>query len=108
MSKNFNDQLNDLTDSLDSFQKKLEKNSGTQEVTFDVLFPNSFMTKHSKYSDIDSFLSASNINSQEDFDNVPESQFDVFVNANSDFSSWQNMQQQATNEYFAKKLGFSN
>ncbi len=108
MSKNLSDQLDDLTNELNDFQKNLENNSGKQSVSFDVLFPKVFMSRHSKYSDINSFLSASNISSQEDFEKIPESQFDSFVKANSDFSSWQDMQQQATNEYFAKKLGFSN
>lgn len=102
-----------MSNSLDDFSKKLEQMAksaeeleGTNNVGFDELFTNSFMSQHSKIATIDDFLEGTNIHSQEEFEAYPEDDLDKYVEANTDFSTWQEMLSSGTEAYALKKLGF--
>ncbi|MGQ9007630.1 hypothetical protein ACTXHP_05270 [Bacillus stercoris] len=85
--------------------KELEKG---QEVQLDVLFTESFMKKNTNFLSFDEMLNKSpfTIESQQDFESIPVDSWDDFVRENSKFFNWEEMQQEATNLYMAKQLGF--
>jgi hypothetical protein len=100
---------------LDEVQRKLrqisdnaKKLQGEHQISFEVLFNNRFMEKYTDTSSIEEFLERSGfvINSQEDFEKIPNEEFDIYVQKNTQFSSWEEMLQEATGEYVSKQLGF--
>ncbi|WP_195617352.1 hypothetical protein [Clostridium paraputrificum] len=100
---------------LDEFQKQLKQMEkaardleNTHSVSFDELFKSSFMRKYTNFSNFDEFLKAGNfiVNSQEDFEAIPDNEMDLHVNKTTSFSSWENMLSKAGEEYTLRKLGF--
>lgn len=96
----------------DVFLKNLEKASkeldGEHQVSFDDLFTTPFMRKHTNFSTFDEFLNDGNfvVNSEEDFENIPDVDMDNHVRKSTKFSSWEEMLTTASEEYTLKKLGF--
>lgn len=99
----------------DNFEKELKKLSsnasrleGKRDVSFDVLFDDSFMRKHTSVGSFTQFLEIGGfiVNSPEDFKNIPDAIFDVHVQKETSFKSWNAMLEEATGEYVAKELGF--
>jgi hypothetical protein len=92
----------------DELQKKLEAASKIKDtVSFGELFTESFMRKHSKFSDIEELIKSGGYSTDADeFKKIPDDEFDKFIKSSTDFDSWKDMQQSAANEWMAKKLGF--
>jgi len=99
--------FDDLKHNLEELQRKAKELDGTHNVSFDELFPPAFMAKNTKHQTIDALVKASGftINSKEDFKAIPDDQWDSYIQQNTRFSNWKEMQQTAANEYFARKLG---
>lgn len=98
---------------LDEFQKQLkqlEKNAqdleGTNNVPLGELLTDSFLAKHTKFDNFSAFESSQIFNKYESFEAIPDSEFDVFINENSNFENWDEMLSKATSEYVTRKLGF--
>lgn len=99
---------------LKEFQKKLNdmanetKKLNGSRVSFDVLFNKAFMRKYTQFSTFDELLDAGGfvVNSQEDFEAIPDDEFDKHIKATTKFKSWQDMLNEASSQYVAKKLGF--
>jgi hypothetical protein len=66
------------------------------------------MVKYTEFVTIEDMFEASefNLESNEDFDLIPEEQLDKFVSIHSRFSSWREMLDKAGEEYILRKLGF--
>lgn len=96
----------DLQKKLDRLQKNAEALSGTQEVPLSKLITSNFMRLHTNVSSFDEFLKAGGyqVNSKEDFEAIPDDEFDAYVRENTKFTSWQDMLQAAVRDYVAKKL----
>lgn len=99
-------------DKLEKQLKQMEKGakelSKTKHVSFGELFPASFMRKYTSFSSMDELLDAGGfkVESQEDFEAIPDVEFDKHIVANTRFKSWEDMLGEATSQYAAKKLGF--
>lgn len=108
MSKNNFSGFNNLKNKLESIQKNAEQLAGNHSVNFTELFTTNFMEMHTNCSSFDEFLKAGNfiVNSKEDFEAIPNEEFDSYVRSASDFSSWTEMQKSAIEKYVSKKLGF--
>lgn len=95
---------------LEKFNKKLEKNveSLNGEVSFSVIFNNEFMTKYTQFESFDELLKAGKfiVNSQEDFEAIPDDVFDEHIKKFTEFDSWQEMLSSAGTAYAASKLKF--
>jgi hypothetical protein len=98
---------------LDEFKKKLnnlnsdiDKLSGEHAISFNELFSVSFMRKHTQFSSIDEMVNKSpfRVESEEDFERIPDAEWDTYVKAKTSFDSWQEMQSKAAQEYFGKKV----
>jgi len=90
---------------LKKFAKNIDKLSKKQEITLGEILNDTFISKHSQYNNLDNLMSAIGIQSNEELDAFPENKLDNFINANTDFSSWQDMLQTGSDEYFKKQLG---
>ncbi|KQL17682.1 hypothetical protein [Cytobacillus solani] len=99
------DKLQKQLKNMESAAKELEK---TTSISFDELFITSFMSKNTKFDSFDEFLNAGNfkVESQDDFEAIPEDDMDQHVMKNTNFKDWQTMLETATQEYIQKKLGF--
>jgi hypothetical protein len=89
MSTNING-FDELIDSLKSLEKNVHNLEGTHTISFDKLFTKIFMEKHTDCSSFDEFLKAGNfvVDSQEDFEAIPDDVWDQFVSHATDFDSW--------------------
>lgn len=99
---------------LKEFQKKLNnmakaaKSLDGAKVSFDVLFNKSFMRKYTSFTSFDELLAAGGfiVNSEEDFEAIPDDVFDKHIKATTKFKTWEAMLSEASSQYAAKKLGF--
>lgn len=100
--------LDKLEKQLKQMEKGAKELSKTKHVSFDNLFPASFMRKYTSYSSMDELLDAGGfkVESQEDFESIPDVEFDKHISANTRFRCWEDMLDEATSQYAAKKLGF--
>lgn len=91
----------------DKLQRRLKKLDGTHNVSLDKLFSNSFMRRYTQHATIDEFFDAGGFEfeKEEEFENIPEQQLNVQVQATTHFSSWQEMLNKAGEDWMAKELG---
>ena len=94
LSKN----LDKLTKELESFKK--------QEVSFNELFSPEFMTKYTQFRTINEMVEKSpfKVESEEDFKNIPDEEWDSYVKEKTSFQSWSEMMSKAGEEYLGKKV----
>ena len=97
-------------DELEEHFSEMEKNveSLGDSVSFEDLFNEDFLLDHSSFHSFEDFLKSGgfNCNNQEDFDSIPESDLDSHVTKTTDFSSWQDMLDEAGAIYLQQQLGF--
>lgn len=100
--------LDKLEKQLKQMEKGAKELSKTKHVSFGELFPASFMRKYTSFSSMDELLNAGGfkVDSQEDFEAIPDVEFDKHIAANTRFKNWEDMLGEATSQYAAKKLGF--
>lgn len=99
--------LKEFQKKLDNMAKEAKKLDGST-VSFDVLFNKTFMRKYTSFTTFDELLDAGGfiVNSQEDFEAIPDDEFDKHIMSNTKFKSWEAMLNEASSLYAAKKLGF--
>ncbi len=100
--------LKEFEKELKKLQKNVEKLGGEHQVPLSDLFTLSFMQKFTEFESFDDFLSAGNfkVDSQEDFEAIPDEDMDRHVSETTSFDSWQEMLDTAGEKYLTKKLGF--
>lgn len=98
------DELEKQLRQLDEGAKDLGK---TEQVSFEELFSASFMQKHTSFSSVDELFSAGGfkVESQEDFDAIPDVELNKHIAANTNFENWEDMLDEATTQYVTQKLG---
>nr|MDH3154348.1 hypothetical protein [Bacillus licheniformis] len=82
---------------LKKMQQKASELEKGQELQLNELFTDSFMKKNTKFSSLDEMLDKSpfTIETQQDFESIPDDLWDDFVRENSKFFNWEEMQQEA-------------
>jgi hypothetical protein len=100
---------------LDEFRRKLERLSRNAQnvsgpVAFDDLFPPEFMRRYTDFPTIQAMADASGfkIESQQDFEAIPDADWDAFVRSRTRFQTWQDMQAKAGEEYVVRRLKIEN
>lgn len=98
--------MDELLGKLDHLQQRSEDLHGEHEVSFEELFPPPLMAAHTNFSDMDAMLEESpwEVDSSDDFEQIPDSEWDRFVSEHTRFENWQAMMQEAVNEWARKKL----
>ena len=100
--------FDDLADKLDEMQESVKEIDGSHQVPLTELFPSKFMRRHTDAHDVDQFLENSpwNIESQADFEDIPEIELDQYVDQHSEFRTWEQMQSKAAQEWMERQLNF--
>lgn len=96
----------------DSLQKEIRSieqrvRSLSGKVSFEQLFTTNFIRRHTDFGSMAELIDASgfSVESQEDFENIPDAEWDVFISERTRFENWEDMLQAAVDEYIEKKLG---
>jgi len=99
--------FDELKNELKRIEKAAKDLEGTHSVNMNELFIPSFMSRYTNFSSFDEFIEASGftVNSQEDFESIPDAEMDKYVQANTQFASWQEMLDKSVEEYTVRKLG---
>lgn len=102
------DGLDEIIEQFEELGEKADDLSGEHEIEFEELFNEEFMESYTSFKNIDQLIEESQweVESNEDFEDLPDDQFDKYISANTEFESWEDMLQIALNEWIAKKLGF--
>ncbi|TQQ81870.1 hypothetical protein [Halonotius roseus] len=76
-------------------------------VPMEEMFPPEFMKMYTQFESFDQFLEESTwtVESQEDFEAIPESEFDDYVDQTTEFPQWQTMLETGGKKYLQRKLG---
>ncbi|QLY79189.1 hypothetical protein [Clostridium intestinale] len=99
--------LDKLQKDLDKMAKSAQQLEKNNSVPLTDLFNGSFMARYTEFKSFDEFLESGNfqVNSQSDFDAIPDEDMDIHVKASTHFSKWEDMFSKATEIYITKKLG---
>ncbi|MCY1559694.1 hypothetical protein D9M68_967550 [compost metagenome] len=91
---------------LDRLKKNLQELEQTKQVKLGELLNPGFVSKHTPFADLEAMFDASGfkVETAEDFQAIPDAEWEAFIVANSSFDSWQAMQQAALGELVSAKL----
>ena len=96
-------------DGLKNLQKGLKElgNQGSQSVPLTELMPSNFVSSCSRFKDLQELFDSSGfkIDSAEDFKAIPDSDWDEYIQKNTTYSSWAEMQKAAVASWTKGKLG---
>lgn len=93
---------------LDKLKKQLEEMADLGGgVPMVEIFNPEFMMMYTDFDSFEAFLEASpwSVESQEDFEAIPEDEFDEYVNEHTEFPSWDVMFETGGSRYFERKFG---
>jgi hypothetical protein len=93
---------------LDDIAKRASELDGKQQtVPLSELLNNGFIAEHSSFASFDELLAASpfKVATKEDFEAIPDAEWDTYITANTSFGSWEEMQRKAASEYLVKQIG---
>ncbi|MED4581863.1 hypothetical protein P9578_03620 [Brevibacillus choshinensis] len=97
--------LGDLEKQLKNLEKKIQE-AVNGNVKFSDLFTDEFMSRYTKFNNIDEFWDNSSFEfeSKEEFEQINDDELDEYVKQHTEFSSWDDMKSRAAKEYITKKL----
>lgn len=100
------DGFDELSEGLERLQRNAERLDGENSVPLAELFDPTFMRTHTEFTSFEEMLEESpwEIETQDDFEAIPEPEFDVFVREHTGFTSFEEMQQVAGNEWVRREL----
>lgn len=98
--------LDELEDALNDMLGDALELDETNEIPFIELFPPDFMRLYTDFDNIEEFFEASpwSVESQEDFRDIPQEDFDEYIDTHTDFPDWEVMQQTAGKQYIEKQF----
>lgn len=98
--------LNDVKRKLDRMSRNVQALSGSHDIPASELFPPTFMRLHTKVASFEALLEAGRfkVESQDDFEAIPDAEWENTVRSYTSFLSWHEMQEKAAEEYFRKKI----
>lgn len=98
--------LEDFQKKINAFADKIESLKGQHNVKTSELFTEKFVQHHTKFTSFEEMLDAGgfHFNTQEEFDNLPTENLDVFTREISSFKSWKDFVQAAVVEWAKKKI----
>ena len=85
--------LEEVRRGLEKLQTRAEGISGEQEVRMSELLTLDFLAKYTEFDSLDEMFSASGfeIEAAEDFEKIPDDEWDSFIRSQSEFSDWGEM-----------------
>ena len=96
----------DFRKQIDKLQKNVQRISKLDSVSFDELFTSAFMSKYTQFGSIEDMIDASGhrVESAEDFEKIPDDEWDAFVKKVTQFSCWEKMLATAGEQFIGKQL----
>jgi len=93
---------------LEELGERASQMDGNQEVPMSELLEPGFMARNSKFLSFDELVEASGykIDNLDDFEKIPDNEWDEFIEKNTSFATWQDLISAASAEWATKKLGF--
>lgn len=98
--------FDELHKKLDNMKKSAEEMHGENEVRLDDLISDSFIRKHSKFTSFDEFSKQDVFVKYDSFEAIPQQELDDFINETTNFSTFNDLLENATVDYTRRKLGF--
>lgn len=85
--------LEEFKRSLQKLEHKAEQIGGVRSVPLEEILTPTFLIRHTNFTSVEDLFQKSDysIESPEDFDNIPQEDWDVFIAGNTLFSSWQDL-----------------
>ncbi len=98
--------FDDFEKHIEKLQENVKELEGQHSIPFDELFPTSFMANYTDSSSIEELLQKGNfdIQSQEDFEKIPDDTMNSFIAMHTSFLTWNQMFTQASEEWLARRL----
>lgn len=96
----------ELAAELNRLQEGVDAVDGETAVSFDELFPADFMETYTEFDSIRTFFEASpwTVETDADFEAIPEAAFDEYVDDHTEFDTWEAMLSAAAREWIGRKL----
>lgn len=94
--------LDQLQRKLEDLGRRAERLDGTHTLTFELLFPDSFVRAHTRFATMQEMIDEGGIDEAED---IEKPEWNSFVVANSNFESWEDMKSDAGAEWAKSQLG---
>ncbi len=93
-------------DGFDELRKKIEELEGENRVPVNELLTSAFMKRWTDFSAFDQMVEESPfaVETAEDFESIPDDEWDEYVDQTTRFESWQEMINRAAAEYTKRKL----
>ncbi len=87
-------------------KRNLESLSRTHSVSFSDLFTPDFMQRRTRFNNFEALIEASGfkVETAEDFNGIPDADWDRFIAGNTSFGSWEAMQKAAGAEWVKHQL----
>lgn len=106
MSSGFKlDGFDELNKKLDEMQQAAEELEGENEVRLDELISDSFIRKHSTFQSFSDFSEQDIFKRYDSFEAIPQQELDDFIDQTTDFSSFNDLLENATVDYTRRRLG---
>lgn len=99
--------FDELERTLKDLSTKVEELAGEHSVPFSELFDEAFMLKYTSCRSIQELMDNSGfkVESQEDFAQIPDDEWDAYIQRVTEFADWKSMMETAAKEYVRKRLG---
>ena len=90
----------------DTLEKNVSELSNTDSIPLNDLMNPSFISRCSQYSNFEKLIEASGfkVESKEDFAAIPDQEWEQFIQKNTSYESWIEMQQAAVVDYMKANL----
>ena len=99
--------LDEMRRNLEDLQREIET-VAREGIPLTELLPIDFLRKHTEFESLQDMFQASGfvVESREDFEKIPDDEWDNFVRSHTRFSSWEEMLGAAGEEWVSRKLAF--
>lgn len=98
--------LKEAQDNLRKLSERAKKLDGQSSVQLTEIMTDSFVAKNTSFRNFDELINSSGFkaDSQEDFDAIPDNEWNDFISTNTNFTNWQDMINSAGAIYVRKQL----
>lgn len=99
--------FDELERGLNELKRRLQELDGEHSIPFSELFPPDLIQKHTSFETIQDLIDQSgfHVETKDDFERIPDDEWDEYIRQVSDFESWQSMINEAAQVYIVRKLG---
>ena len=101
------DGLDDLQKKIKDLQKRAKALDGENLVPLVDLLTIEFLNRYTSFSSVEELFEASGfkVDNTEDFEKIPNDEWDEFISKNSIFKNWEEMLEKAGEEWITNELG---